>query len=80
MSLAVARADTWTVDDLFALPDDGMRHELLDGELAGPAAPTVFVYGLEDGGYVEMARLDAGSTGTAPLPYPVTLDPATLVS
>jgi Uma2 family endonuclease len=27
------REEPWTVDDLYDLPDDGMRHELVDGRL-----------------------------------------------
>jgi Uma2 family endonuclease len=29
----------WTIDDLFDLPDDGMRHELVDGTLLVSPAP-----------------------------------------
>jgi Uma2 family endonuclease len=32
--------DWWTVDDLFELPDDGMRYELVDGSLLMSPAPT----------------------------------------
>jgi len=33
-------ADGWTVDDLEALPDDGVRRELLDGVLLVSPSPT----------------------------------------
>jgi Uma2 family endonuclease len=33
-------ADGWTTDDLDALPDDGMRRELLDGALLVSPSPT----------------------------------------
>ncbi|GAA3336922.1 Uma2 family endonuclease [Amorphoplanes nipponensis] len=33
-------ADGWTVDDLQALPDDGVRRELIDGALHVPPSPT----------------------------------------
>ena len=32
---------TWTYDDLFALPDDGRRYEIIDGELYEMPAPNV---------------------------------------
>jgi hypothetical protein len=32
--------DWWTIDDLFELPDDGMRYELADGCLLMSPAPT----------------------------------------
>jgi Uma2 family endonuclease len=38
---AVAHPDPWTVEDLYALPDDGMRHELLDGTLLVTPPPSV---------------------------------------
>jgi hypothetical protein len=28
----VAHADPWTTEALYVLPEDGMRHELLDGD------------------------------------------------
>jgi Uma2 family endonuclease len=31
--------DWWTIDDLFDLPDDGMRYELVDGSLLVSPAP-----------------------------------------
>jgi Uma2 family endonuclease len=31
---------TWTYDDLASLPDDGQRHEILDGELVVSPSPT----------------------------------------
>jgi len=41
MSGAVARPDPWTVEALYALPEDGMRHELLDGTLLVTPPPSV---------------------------------------
>jgi Uma2 family endonuclease len=41
MSSAVAHPDPWTVEDLYALSDDGMRHELLDGTLLVTPPPSV---------------------------------------
>jgi Uma2 family endonuclease len=41
MSSAVSHPDPWTVEDLYALPDDGMRHELLDGTLLVTPPPSV---------------------------------------
>lgn len=37
---AVPPADGWTVDDLDALPDDGVRRELIDGALHVSPSPT----------------------------------------
>lgn len=34
-------AQPWTVADVYALPDDGMRHELLDGTLLVSPTPSV---------------------------------------
>lgn len=33
MGVATVHPDPWTIDALYALPEDGMRHELLDGTL-----------------------------------------------
>ena len=33
-------AGTWTYEDLFALPDDGRRYEIIEGELYEMPAPT----------------------------------------
>lgn len=41
MSVAAVHPDPWTVDALFALPEDGMRHELLDGTLLVSPPPAV---------------------------------------
>jgi Uma2 family endonuclease len=40
MSDYLPPADGWTVDDLDALPDDGVRRELLDGVLLVSPSPT----------------------------------------
>lgn len=45
---------------------------------AGPL-PLVVVSALRDDRYVEVARLVGGTVGTAPVPYPVTFDPAALL-
>jgi len=37
----VAHADPWTTEALYALPEDGMRHELLDGTLLVSPPPSV---------------------------------------
>ena len=34
-------AETWTYEDLFALPDDGRRYEIIEGELYEMPAPTL---------------------------------------
>jgi Uma2 family endonuclease len=41
MSVAVAHPEPWTVEALYALPEDGMRHELLDGTLLVTPPPSV---------------------------------------
>lgn len=41
MSVSVAHPDPFTVDDVSALPEDGMRHELLDGTLLVSPPPSV---------------------------------------
>lgn len=41
MSIAPAHPLPWTVEDLDALPEDGMRHELLDGTLLVSPPPSV---------------------------------------
>ncbi|WP_434581821.1 Uma2 family endonuclease [Carbonactinospora thermoautotrophica] len=38
--IALAHAAPYTVDDLFAMPDDGNRYEVLDGALIVSPAPT----------------------------------------
>lgn len=49
------------------------------GQLPGEQLPVVFVYRLTSDGGELVARLSAGSVGTAPLPFPVAFDPATLL-
>ena len=34
-------AGTWTYDDLFSLPDDGKRYEIIEGELYEMPAPSL---------------------------------------
>lgn len=41
MSVAIEHPDPFTVEGLFALPEDGMRHELLDGTLLVSPPPSV---------------------------------------
>jgi Uma2 family endonuclease len=41
MSSAAATGHRWTYRDLVALPDDGLRHELLDGEHVVTPSPAV---------------------------------------
>jgi Uma2 family endonuclease len=41
MIVATAHPTEWTVDELYALPEDGMRHELLDGTLLVSPPPSV---------------------------------------
>jgi len=41
MTVAVAHPEPWTVEALYALPEDGMRHELLDGTLLVTPPPSV---------------------------------------
>src|SRR4051812_32435075 len=42
MDVATAHPTGWTVDDLYALPEDGMRHELLDATLLVSPPPGVW--------------------------------------
>ena len=37
----MATARIWTVDDVHALPDDGNRYEVIDGELLVTPAPSL---------------------------------------
>ena len=41
MNVATAHPSPWTVDELYALPEDGMRHELLDATLLVSPPPSV---------------------------------------
>lgn len=41
MSVAVGHPEPWTIESLYALPEDGMRHELLDGTLLVSPPPGV---------------------------------------
>jgi hypothetical protein len=43
MSEYLPHADGWTVDDLDALPEDGVRRELLDGVLLVSPPPRTFI-------------------------------------
>lgn len=49
------------------------------GQLPGEQLPVVFVYRLTSAGDELVARLSAGSVGTAPLPFVVAFDPAVLI-
>lgn len=73
-------AGTWTYDDLFALPDDGKRYEIIEGELFEMPAPgsehaftiTALVVTLHAvvtklGGRVATAPLDVFFTGADPV-------------
>ena len=42
MNVATAHPTEWTVAELYALPEDGMRHELLDGTLLVSPPPSVW--------------------------------------
>lgn len=65
-----ATARTWTRDDVLALPDDGQRHEPIDGELLVSPSPSlrhqraVWRLHLLVGQFVAANGL--GLTGTAP--------------
>src|SRR5690349_4410780 len=41
MSVATVHPEPWTIDALYALPEDGMRYELLDGTLLVTPPPSV---------------------------------------
>lgn len=41
MSVATVHPEPWTTDAIYALPEDGMRHELLDGTLLVTPPPSV---------------------------------------
>lgn len=41
MRVATVHPDPWTTEALYALPEDGMRHELLDGTLLVTPPPSV---------------------------------------
>lgn len=41
MTVAATHPAPWTAEDLYALPEDGMRHELLDGTLLVSPPPSV---------------------------------------
>jgi Uma2 family endonuclease len=43
---AYTREEPWTVDDLYDLPNDGMRHELVDGSLVMSPQPAIPHYRL----------------------------------
>jgi hypothetical protein len=45
----------------------------------GAPLPVLLVHEIEGSGYREVQRLVAGETGTATLPYPVSLDPGTVL-
>lgn len=40
-AVAVEHVGPWTVEELFTLPEDGQRHELIDGSLLMTPAPVV---------------------------------------
>src|SRR5213592_1398180 len=42
MNLVTAHPTEWTVDELYELPEDGMRHELLDATLLVSPPPGVW--------------------------------------
>ena len=42
-ALSVRHRDRWTTDDLDALPEDGVRRELIDGALFVSPSPTYLI-------------------------------------
>jgi Uma2 family endonuclease len=78
---SVALAQPWTYRDLVALPDDGLRHELLDGEhVVSPSPGTshqLILWNLtrELGAY--LAANDGGTALTGP--YDITLSMITVL-
>ena len=76
-----AQRDVTTIDDLRALPDDGMRHELLDGEHVVTPAPT-FVHQLVHSriwGHLKEAIGDREDVCALSSPADIYLGPHTLV-
>jgi Uma2 family endonuclease len=73
--------ETWTYEDYAHLPDDGVRYEVLDGELVVAPSPMTrhqrvsMKLSLAVGGYVESQKL--GECFCAP--YDVVLDRRTIV-
>jgi Uma2 family endonuclease len=81
MGMPIANERRWSVDDVWALPDDGNRYETVDGELLVSPTPR-FVHqravariGVLLSGYVTAERLGEVLWS----PYDVVLDPFTLV-
>ena len=61
----------FTVEDLERIPDDGRRHELLDG---------VLVFELDDAGiYAQVAEVKGEDSYEAEVPFPVRIVPAELL-
>ena len=57
--MVIAATKSWTRQEVLALPDDGMRHELVDGELLVSPAPR----GRHQRGVFELAMLLVGDLG-----------------
>ena len=74
-------ARDWTVQRVLALPDDGNRYEVVDGELLVTPAPTFNHQEAVGTLYIALARYLAGTAiGRAVMsPADIELDPATLV-
>lgn len=60
----------WTVDDLDALPDDGLRHELVDGVLLVSPAPSLLHQVALSALLVQLTLAAPPGLGVLPAPSP----------
>lgn len=81
MSMPIAHERRWSVEDVWALPDDGKRYETVDGELLVTPAPRYSHQAISGGIYVALREWVAVNRVGVVLyaPADVILDAFTLV-
>ena len=81
MGMPIAQERRWSVEDVWALPDDGNRYETVDGELlVSPTPRFVHQRAVSRLGFLLTAYVSQHGIGELLYaPYDVVLDPFTLV-
>lgn len=82
MGMSIAHERRWSVEDVWALPEDGMRYETVDGELlVSPMPRFIHQRAVTKLGALLITYVDAQRVGELMLsPYDVVLDAFTVIN